>query len=253
MLYWAVGLSLLGFLIVLVVPDVDGLQNMAEVMASLPPFLLRAIGVGDDMTFLTTPEGWITIGFFGRMSLLIVFFPVIMGLRVTVNEEDSGTIDVLLSLPIERWRILLEKFAAYTASFLVIVTVLFVSLWVASQLVGVALNPARLAETTFNALPSMVLILAFTIFVGTLVHSRRLALGIALAFVIGSFMLNTIGATASDSLADQLRTFSFFRYFDSTTVMQNGLVWSNVFLLVAVTIVLFIGALWCFERRDVGM
>jgi ABC-2 type transport system permease protein len=253
MLYWGVGLSLLGFMIVAILPDVDGLQQMTELLETLPPVLLRAIGVGEDMTFIATPEGWVTVGFFSRMSLLIVFYPVIMGLRVTANEEDSGTMDVLLSLPVERWRVLVEKFAAYTVSSIVIVTLVYISLFVASRLSGIALNPARLAETTFNILPSMILILAFTMLVGTLVRSRRLALGIALAFVFGSFMLNTIGASATGSAADQIRVVSFFRYLESTTVMQSGLVWSNILVLVVLALGMFGISLWAFERRDIGM
>jgi ABC-2 type transport system permease protein len=93
----------------------------------MPPIILRAVGVGDDLNYFASPEGFVAVGFFGKTLLVLAAYPVVMGLRVTVNEEDSGTIDVLLSLPVARWRVILEKFLAYVVTLVVIVAVLYVS------------------------------------------------------------------------------------------------------------------------------
>ena len=46
-----------------------------------------------------------------------------MGMRVTANEEDSGILDVVLSLPVRRWQVMVEKIAAY------LVTIVMIALW----------------------------------------------------------------------------------------------------------------------------
>jgi putative exporter of polyketide antibiotics len=72
-------------------------------------------------------------------------------------------------------------------------------------------------------------------------------------FVVGSYFVDFLGGAASGSLADALRALSFFSYYDATTVMQTGLNWGSVALLLGVTAALVAGALWFFQRRDVGV
>jgi ABC-2 type transport system permease protein len=242
MLYWGIGLGLIGFLVVTMVPDVEGLKQMAAFLESMPPIILRAVGVGNDLTFFTTPDGFVATGFFGKSLLLLAAYPIVMGLRVTVNEEDSGTIDMLLSLPVPRWRVILEKFLAYAMTLVVIVALLFVSLWAGTVVSGVKLNMERVALTTLNILPSMLLILAFTLFIGALIGRKRLAVGIVTAFVIGSFMLDIVGAVGKGSFAEQLRALSFFSYYDSTGVMQSG--WCGRVIPLAVAAIRSVGRFW---------
>jgi hypothetical protein len=118
---------------------------------------------------------------------------------------------------------------------------------------GIEINLGRVAETILNLTPSLILILAATVFIGTVIRRRKIALGVATAFIIGSFMLDTIGAIAKGTIAENLRALSFFKYFDGAGVMQNGLEWANVMLPLVVAVVLLVGSLWAFQRRDVGV
>jgi ABC-2 type transport system permease protein len=252
-IYWGVGLGLISLFMILIVPNADALNQMVELLKTMPPFLLQAAGVGDDLNFLATPDGFVAVGFFGKMLLLIAAYPIVMGLRVTINEEDSGSLDMLLSLPVPRWRVVLEKFAAYTLTIFVIVVLSFIGIWAGRVMSGIEINLGRVAETILNLTPSLILILAATVFIGTVIRRRKIALGVATAFIIGSFMLDTIGAIAKGTIAENLRALSFFKYFDGAGVMQNGLEWANVMLPLVVAVVLLVGSLWAFQRRDVGV
>lgn len=253
MLYWGGGLGLMGLFVVMIVPDAQGLQAMMDFFARLPPFLMQAVGVGDDITYLATPEGFITVGFFGKTLTMLAVYPIVMGLRVTVFEEDNGTMDMLLSLPIPRWQVLVEKFLAYTVTLIVIIALIFAGLWAGAQLVDYQLNVGRLALTTLNVLPSMLFILAFTIMIGAVIRGKKLAIGITAAFVMGSFMLDTIADMAMGSPAENIKWISFYNYYDSTSVMKSGIVWGNVGLLLAITVLMLGASLWLFQRRDVGI
>lgn len=253
MLYWGLGLGLMGFFVVILVPDAAGLQAMKDFLARMPPFLLQAVGVGDDINYMASPEGFITIGFFGKTLTLLAVYPIIMGLRVTIFEEDNGTLDMLLSLPVPRWQVLVEKFLAYTVTLVVIAAMIFAGLGVGALMVDYDLDIGRLAVTSLNILPSMLLILAFTILVGAVIRGKKMAIGISAAFVMGSFMLNTIGEMARGSFAENLRLISFFSYYDSTSVMKHGIVWGNVGLLLVVAALMLGASLWFFQRRDVGI
>lgn len=250
---WGLALGAMGFLVVLMIPDANGLKQMRDLLESLPPILLRAVGVGDDLDFIATPEGFIAVGFFGKTLLLLAAYPVIVGLRVTSSEEHSGTLDILLSFPLPRWQIVLQKFIAYALTAVVVIACLFVGMLAGQAVTGLQLNMGRIALTILNALPCLTLILAFTILVGAMINNRRLTIGISTVFVVGSFMLDVVGQLAKGSFAEDLRALSFFRYYDSTGVMQNGLVAANFIGLLLVAGVLVATSLYVFQRRDVGV
>ena len=188
------------------------------------------------------------------MLLVLAAYAVIVGLNVTANEEDRGIMDVTLSLPIPRWRLVLERFLAYALILVMILTLTFLAMWGVKQTTpSIDFDMARLIGGIFNLLPSSLLVLAFTVFAGTLLRSRGTAAAVAAGFVIASYFIDFLGKAASDSAAAALRAISFFSYYNGGDIMTAGLNWGNVILLLVVTVVLALGALWFFERRDIGV
>ncbi len=250
---WGIGLLLYGFYATAIIPDVDALQQYTNLMETMPPALLQVFGVGEDMAFMSTPAGFVSFGFFGYIILMLAVYAVVSGLNVTSTEEDQGIMDVLLSLPLPRWRIIVEKFAAYTILSLVIVLLGFAGLVAGLEMSALEVEVGRLLEGSLNILPSMLLIMAATVFIAAVVRNRGTATAIAAAFVIVSYFLNVIGGMASGSIAAQIARLSFFYYYDNTGVMQNGLAMLNVIGMLAVVALLVAGAMWAFQRRDVGI
>jgi ABC-2 type transport system permease protein len=251
MVYWGVGIGVLAGFGVLFVPLMDAL-DIVKFLETLPPVLLAAVGVGDDLEFLATTEGLVGVMLFGKMLMIFAAYPVVMGLRVTVNEEDSGTMDVLLSLPIARRQVIIEKFLAYLVTIMVISLLAYIGISIGLQIANVTVDMGRLAVATMNMLPMMTFVLASTILIGAFVNRKKLALGIATAFVMGSFMLNNLGEMAGESSLGGLRAISFFTYYDNMGVMKHGLIWPNVMGLLTVSVLLIGVSLWAFQRRDVG-
>jgi ABC-2 type transport system permease protein len=252
-LWWGGGLALLSMSQALILQDVDSIKQIAELMETLPPALIAMFG-GADVEFMSTPEGYLSFRLFSFLPLVIGIYAVVAGLSVTANDEEQGILDMVLSLPLPRWRIIVEKFAAYTLIMIGILTVMFIGLWLAITISpDLGIRMGRIIESVVNILPSGLVILAFTIIVSVLVRRRNQATALATLFVIGSYMLDSLGSTASGSFLDQLRVISFYRYYDSTEVTRNGLVLGNVALLIAVALVLIAGSVWAFQRRDVGV
>ena len=97
MVYWGAGLAAMALLVVVMVPLFD-MQQMKDLLASFPPVILAMIGVGSELDVFATNEGFVAIGFFGKSALIFAVYPVVMGMRISANEEDNGTSDVLLEL-----------------------------------------------------------------------------------------------------------------------------------------------------------
>ena len=67
MLYWGLGLGAMGLISAVMVPFFGSMQ-MIELLEGLPPILLAASGLDAELTALATPEGIITVAFFGKFA-----------------------------------------------------------------------------------------------------------------------------------------------------------------------------------------
>ena len=250
--YWGAGLALLGFVIISVIPDAAALNRYADMLESMPPFMLNMLGA-EDATALTTPEGFIGFGFFGYALLVLAVFGVLAGLSITSGEEDGGVLDVVLSLPVPRWRVFAERFAAYAVLVVLIAFIGFVGLVLANATTSISIDNGRLLVGALNMIPATLLVIAFTAFVAVVLRPRSVAVGLAAGFIVVSFFLDFIASAARHVVTDALSLLSFFTYYDGQHVMLNGPVLVNVLVLLAAMGLLLAGGLWFFERRDIGL
>ena len=252
MVYWGAGLGLMALSTAALVPFFDSMK-MVELLQGLPPILLAAAGLDADLQVLATPEGIITVGFFGKFALIFAAYPVVMGMRVSANDEDSGVMEVLLSLPLPRWQVIAERFLAYSLSIVGVGALVYGGLWLGAQMVDVPLDMGRMAMVTFNVVPVLIFVLAFTALMAALLRRRRRALAVTTAFVVASFMLDTVAGIVGEGLSQTLRAFSFFSYYDPGGIVQNGLNQGKTALVSALAALLALGTLLAFQRRDVGL
>ena len=252
MLYWGVGLSAMGLLVVLMTPLFD-MQDMRKLLESFPPVILAMIGVGKDLEIFATNEGFVAIGFFGKSALIFAVYPVVMGMRITANEEDSGTMDMLLSLPVERARVIIEKFLAYGLSCVGVVILIYLGLHLGVILGGVELDVLRLAEVTFYLIPLMVFIMAATVLIAVLARRRTIALGIVTAFVIASYMLQTIGTAAEGTVAEPIGAVSFLTYYNAGDILAQGFIWPHIAGFIVLSLLMLLASLYRYEQRDIGI
>ena len=250
--YWGVGLAAMALLVVLMVPLFD-MQDMKELLGSFPPIILAMIGIGKELDIFATNEGFVAMGFFGKSALIFAVYPVVMGMRITANEEDAGTMDVLLSLPVQRARVIVEKFIAYGVSIVGVVVLIYLGMHLGVLLAGIDLDVARLAEITFYLIPMMVFIMAATMLVAVIVRRRAVALGIVTAFVIASYMLQAIGAVAEGTVAEPIGSISFLTYYNAGDILTNGFIWPHIAGFVVVSAVLVLASLYQYERRDIAV
>lgn len=252
MVYWGVGLAAMALLVVLMVPLFD-MQSMATLLESFPPVILAMVGIGDDLAIFTTNKGFVVIGFFGKSALIFAVYPVVMGMRISANEEDNGTSDLLLSLPISRAQVMVEKFLAYAASIVGVVLLVYLGLHVGVVLGGVELNVAALAEVTFYLIPLMVFVMAATMLIAVLVRRRTVALGIVTAFVIISYMLQTIGAAADGTVAESMGAVSFLTYYNTGEILSQGFIWPHIAGFAGLSALMLLASLYRYERREIAV
>lgn len=252
MVYWGVGLAAMALMVVLMVPLFD-MQDIKDLLETFPPIILAMVGIGKELEIFATNEGFVAMGFFGKSALIFAVYPVVMGMRITANEEDTGTMDVLLSLPVQRARVIIEKFLAYSVSIVGVVLLIYLGMQIGVSIASIDLDVARLAEVTFYLIPMMVFIMAVTMLIAVIVRRRSVALGIVTAFVIASYMLQAIGAVAEGTVAEPIGSISFLTYYNTGDILTQGFIWPHIAGFVVVSAVLLLGSLYQYERRDIAV
>ncbi|GAB4550540.1 MAG: hypothetical protein OHK0023_16580 [Anaerolineae bacterium] len=244
-------LAAMAFYIVATLSDSNMVELMKAKVTSLA-FLVNTLG-GGDAEFMASPIGIINIGYFTWMILVLGGYAIYYGVNITVMEEDRGIMDMVLATPVTRGQIIIEKFIAYA---LLLAFAIFIGnaalLVFTSQFEAFSrVDTARVSEGSFNLLPTSLLLMGVTTALGVIFRRRGATIGLASGFLFASFVVDMLGRNLPD--ATGLRAVSFFTYYDSAAVLQHGLVWANVFLLVALALLCVVVALWRWQRRDVGV
>ena len=193
------------------------------------------------------------VGFFGKSALIFAVYPVVMGMRITAEEESNGIMDVLLSLPLQRRQVIIEKFLAYGLSIIGVVLLIYLGMYLGVIVSGLELNVARLAEVTFYLIPLMVFVMAVTVFVTVLARRRQVALGLITAYIIVSFILQTVGTAAEDTVAEPIGAVSFFTYYNAGDILREGFIWPHIAGFLGLSLVLVLLSLYRYEQRDIGI
>lgn len=249
---WAFSMAMMVGYVVIAIPDMKTVQQYSELIKSMPKFAVLLIG--SDASVMATGAGMFGVMFYSWIMLVLAAYGVIAGLSITANEEERGIMDVLLSMPLPRWRVVVEKFLAHTVNTFVIAFVTFISIVVFTQGSEVfkEISVGNAFLSSMNMIPGILLTIAFTAFVASVIRRRGQVIGIAGGFVVISYLLDLMGRSA-EGKAGALRAISFFTYFDGTNALVKGVQFSSILLLLVVTLLLIGAATGLFQRRDVGV
>ncbi len=251
-LYWGLGLGALGLYIDFIASSPDIISGYAELFKTMPPAMLKAFGASDVALF-TTSEGWIVSIFVSEAAIFLSVFAVMAGLNITANDEQSGVMDVILSLPISRAAYILERWIGYALIGLAII------LLTAAITVGgvVGMNIEAPSDVIFasilNLYPSMLLVMTVTSLLATVMRRRALAIGLSAAFVIVSYLFNAIGAAAGGAAADLMESLSYFSYVHGEAFVLGTYDPMNTVLVLVAVAIGFGLSLKMFVSRDIGI
>lgn len=251
-LYWGVGLGALGLYIVFIASSPDIISGYADLLSSMPPAMLKAFGVSG-VELLTTSEGWIVSVFVSEAAIFLSVFAVIAGLNIAANDEQSGVMDVILSLPISRSVYIFERWLGYALIGLGIILVCaFITV---GGLIAMAIDaPADIVfASILNIYPSVLLVMTVTCLLATVARRRVVAISVSAAFVIASYVFNAIGASASGAIADVMETFSYFSYLDGADLVLGAYDPANTIIVLIAAGIGFFLSMRLFVSRDIGL
>jgi ABC-2 type transport system permease protein len=252
---WGIGMGSLMLFLTAIMQNNEVLDQYSAILSALPEGMLRAFGVSD-VALLTTAEGFIAFAGFTYGSLILSTYGVMSGLGITANDEDDGSLNVLLSMPLPRWQIILEKYLAYALLLLVIVLMMFGGIALGSNVFNVPLSLNMMLMGCLNLMPLSLSIMAMTALIASLFSQKVVVTSMAAAVVVVSYFINVLmGSLDTEAVPAALfiQKLSVFSYVDSEgLVLSGGLNFINIGLLLGLSLVLVIISIFAFERRDIG-
>jgi ABC-2 type transport system permease protein len=245
---WGLGIALFGILIIMIFPDFEPQLagfNIEEIE------LYQIMG---DFGDFTSFKGFVSAEMFTFMPILLGIYAIINGTGTLAGEEDNGTLEPLMALPIARWQLVATKALALGLALLVILLIISVGEVIAFNALPSGANVGEvealdLVVATLAIWPLIMVFATLSLFLGAFMPSRRLAATVATIILIATYLGNNLVR-----LVDYIETIQPifpFNYYSGQSVIESGVGTGDSLILLGATALFFVFALVSFQRRNV--
>jgi len=220
--------------------------DIDRLMEAYPEALSKAFGVES----LASMEGFLAseLYTFAWMLLVGLYFGYAGGSLVAADVEH-GRIDMLLSLPISRARIVVEKFAALLVPLTALSVVVPAVVWAGTAAVGHPVDAADLLALHLLSIPYLLICgavgLVASVVFDRASHAERASLGALAGLFFAESLLTGTDYAAAGAVAPS-------RYLDPNAVLLDGeYAVGDAALLLAAAGILLALAVGLFRRKDI--
>ncbi|GAA4352434.1 ABC transporter permease subunit [Microbacterium rhizosphaerae] len=247
LLWWALAIVLLIATYVAIWPSMRDQPSMADFLNQMPEALRSLFATtGAD---LTTPVGYIQVELMSFMApIVLLLYAIGRGVSAVAGEEEAHTLELLLSTPLARARIIAEKFAAMTVGVAFLAAVTGFSLVLEGSLADMNL-PAQNVAAAMVHLGLLALVFGTLALVLSASTGRTgLSRGIPAALAVAAYAVNGL-APLVDWL-EPLQKYSPFFQYAGHDPLRNGIDMTDVLVAAATCLVLVALAAIGFRSRD---
>ncbi len=246
--WWGAGILAMVLLLVLIYPSIRDVPEFQELVDSLPE-AMRNLFMGSSVVDFLSPTGYLNSRLFAFLApALFLVYAIGQGTGGVAGEEERGTLELLLSSPISRWRVALEKFGTLVLGTLVLTIVLFVGLWISATAIDMDIAVDKLAQASVSLALLAVAFGAMALAIGAVTGRRGAAMGATTGLAVAAYLIDALAPLAG--FLDTLRPISPFKYYSSAVPLLNGLDPLHAGVLLGITAAFVVVAVVGIERRD---
>ncbi|HET7323176.1 MAG TPA: ABC transporter permease subunit [Halococcus sp.] len=239
-------LALYVALVLAIAPDL--IAQYAELAGSLPETFQKLFGVSG----MSTLAGFLSVEFyqFGWLVVLGLFFAYSAG-SLVAHDVETDHMDTLLSAPISRSKIVVEKFLSLLMPILAVNIAVGIVVYAGTTLIAVdeSLTLADIVAVHALSIPYLLCCAGIGLCLSVLVSREHTAQRAALGVVFGLYMLESL---VIDTDYEWLGALSPTRYYEPTTILvENTYDLAGAVILLAAAIVLVAASQFWFRRTDI--
>jgi ABC-2 type transport system permease protein len=244
---WGIGIALFNIMYIVFYPEIAvqfGDIDLGDIA------IYQAFG----MTNLGTFSGYFTSSIVNMLPLLLGIYMIITGTGALAGEEEGGTLELMLAMPVARWQVVVAKALAIAVAAFAILAIAAVGSWLGYLLIQDSVQEPvsgfDVVWATLYAWPISVALAMIGLFLGAYLPTRRLAAGVAAVVLVIGYFGNNL-APMLDAL-QPLRPFFLYNYFDtSPELLVQGPDPADVLGLIVIAAAFLVLAVVAFQRRDV--
>lgn len=247
LIWWTIGVLVYCGFILAVWPVIDGNEDFDAIFEELPDSITAMFG-GNNVADFSSPVGFLSTYLFSMiLPFIYTALAIGWGASLIAGEEEDGTLDLVLSYPVERRRLVLEKLVAIPLAVGSVGLATVLLLTVGRELVGLDVGVGGLASATLGSALFAVLYGAIALCIGALTGRKAVASGVAWGAALAGYLANVV-ANIDQSL-DWLEPASPL-YWATKDSPLEGTVPDTYVALLALFVVAGAAAVVAFDRHD---
>lgn len=241
---WSLAVALMTLLTVSVYPTMR--DSFGKSLENVPESLKSLFGSAQDYQTLA---GFLDLQVFAQMVFLTIIFGVILATGLLAGEESEGTLQHLLTHPVSRSRVYLEKLATVMVLVGVAVVALWLSVLLGAALLHESLDGGRLIIACFMLWLITMVFSMLGYAVGAATGKRGLAGAVAGMTAFLSYLINALAPTVS--FLSDVNKFLPFHYFNNPSILRVGVDWGDAGILAGACVLLALLGYLRFIKRDI--
>ena len=200
-----------------------------------------------------TYVGFLTLELYNIFWLLILAIMLGFIAASSIAKEIEGkTIDILMSNPVSRKQIVVEKFIGLIPMFLVVNFATMMAVIGITAAINESLNYGNLLMVHIVSIPYFLAVFSIGILISVIIDEKMKSSIIMISILVAMFVINSLSLMSPDY--ELMGSFSFLHYFDTYAVLKFGEIdVAGIFVFIAVTIVCLVAAMIYFEYRDIAI
>jgi ABC-2 type transport system permease protein len=238
MAWWVVALAFVSGFLVTAAKTAE--TQLAESLGS-SPFFKELFGG----TNIGTNNGFLAVIVFFFMPLVVAIFAGMIANR-WATDLDNGRLELVLSAPRSRWRVILERYGAVLAAAVAAPLGIWLGILLCAQAIGFSLDAGRVALASLGMLP-LELITASLVYALAGLMPPGAIMGIMSVFLGISFLAEILKALLK--LPDWVLNLSIFHQYGNPIL--DGLNWQTFAGMLLIAAALLALGVWQFSMRDV--
>ncbi len=253
---WATILLLYSLMVTYFYDSIKDISAMQETMESLPEGMKQIIGTAD-LEFDAFAGGiydvrvYFNTEYLSWLPLMLAIYAVFYCGGIVSREAERRTLDLLLTQPLARYRLLLSKLATFVSIVGVLLAVSWIGTVVGLALVGASIDLHKLVLAHLMILPLLLSVGAYCAVVSCVYLDPRRSLAVAGVITAVMYLLNMFGPLMGDF--QWLENLSLFHHINTLDILlETSIDWVGLAVQLSVAAAAIALALVVFERRDLS-
>lgn len=244
---WSIALAAVCAIYVSFYPAMGGAE-MEELIQTMPEGMIQALGYDG----IGTAPGYLDSTVFSMLApALMLVFAIGFGARVLAGQEEDGTLELELTMPIDRRRVLLERFLALVAQLVVFAGVVLSVVTLFALALDMEVAIGNIAAATLGLFLLALAMGTVSLAVGAATGRKTMAIAAGAGLAVAAFMADVLSPLVEGG--EWLATISPFAWYLGNDPLTQGIDWAGFGGLLALTVVASALALPVFARRDLGV